>query len=205
MSVETDERNITDYYMSAFDIAGILRSNCDDFIEYVVQQAENFFVKENYSPIVEQNKRKSYMIDYFFLVKCLADYGKVYIEKNYDADENVSEILRSRIRNDFGQGKELIKHGKFFIMVLNFFGYIIPSSHPKFMYMQICYERKDTDLVFVQNAILLNGKGIERFKDRLSKFCENSMYTELAKGPSSVAKVTREKSRERKFIEDFIF
>jgi len=205
MSEVIDEKSVEDYYAGAYDIVGFMKNNCDDFIEFTVQEAESFFNAENYSPIVEQSKRKSYMIDYFFLVACLADYVQLYVKKIEGASEELSKEIRDRIRNDFGENGELMKNGKFLLAVLNFFGYVIPSSHWRFMYLQIGYERKESEIVFVQNGILLNGHGIERFKSKLENFCRRGLYEELAKGPSGIQKMTNKKIKERIFVEDFRF
>jgi len=101
MSEEVDDKSIAEvdnisvgkYISTGYDIVKYFRSSdCERFMNFVVEEAIKYFKENGYSPIVENGKKDfvSYGIDYFFLVKCLAKF----IEFNVKEGEDLKELVR---------------------------------------------------------------------------------------------------------------
>jgi len=148
----------------------------EKLFDLIITEAERFYDKHGMSPIVQQEKFDGYMIDYFFLVRCLVKF----MENNIRGD-SLREKLKIRIERDFFEKEnndDFFRNGKLLVAILSYCDFILSPKQNRFLYTNLYYFNEDETKAMIFSSLVLNFKVSEEkdIKDILRRIGSKKKY-----------------------------
>ena len=207
MSDEKSDLMIEDFYAEPMDIVKYINTDtADEFMTFLVDEAIDFFMTNEYSPIVEQQKFDGFVIDYYFLADCVSKFIEKRVEKVVDDDGDFVKNVRRKIKSDFAEDGDLFwKNAKILLAFLNFLDIIVSSS--KYIFSQTAYSyissSTGTDEFFLLNSVFLNNEKIEKFQTNLVKIGSKSKYKMVGFGKRAISNLALKLLKKEKKLRQF--
>jgi hypothetical protein len=205
-NVNEREYMVDDFYSEPFDIIKYLRvENTDEFVDYIISLAIDFYEENEYSPIIEQQKEDRFVVDYYFLVDCLSKFIEKQVMEE-TGDEKIVKNVRRKFKNDFTEtGDSFAKNAALFLGIFDFLGIVIFQKRGYTLYTRTLYSTFNSygEVVpFVLASIFLSTSKIEKFKRNLKVIGGKSKYKVEAFG-RSLGPVLLRFGRESKTVKQF--
>ena len=186
MSDGKNDVMIDDFYAEPMDIVKYINTDtADEFMTFVVDMAIDFYMENEYSPIVEQQKFDGFVIDYYFLADCLSRFIEERVMRSVN-DEKFVKNVRRKIKSDFAEDGDLfLKNAKYFLSVLDFLDVIVFSKKGMGIFSKTLYSTQDTygeKIVFVLSGIFMHNSRIKSFERNLKKIGTKNNYKMEAYG-----------------------
>jgi len=178
---------VDDFYSEPLDIVKYINTDtADEFMTFLVDEAIDFFMTNEYSPIVEQQKFDGFVIDYYFLANCLSRFIEKKVEKVVDDDGDFVKNVRRKVKSDFAEDGDLfLKNAKYFLSVLDYFDVIVFSKKGMGIFSKTLYSTQDRSgekIVFVLSGIFMHNSRIKSFERNLKKIGTKNNYKMEAYG-----------------------
>jgi len=209
MSDEKSDLMIEDFYVEPMDIVKYINTDtADEFMTFLVDEAIDFFMTNEYSPIVEQQKFDGFVIDYYFLADCVSKFIEKRVEKVVDDDGDFVKNVRRKVKSDFaGEGELFWKNAKILLAFLNFLDIIVLSSSSKYIFSQTAYSyissSTGTDEFFLLNSVFLKNEKIEKFQTNLVKIGSKSKYKMVGFGKRAISNLALKLLKKEKKLRQF--
>lgn len=180
--------SIYEYYTNPMDIVQFLdEDKAERLMKNILSKAAMFHADTGLSPIIKSDKYDSYSLDYFYLVRELAEFA-------FDVFENQNKELaneaRKQIMQDFGLQSDS-NSKRLLINLLDYKGVVYSNSDKRWVYSLKRYRGKFNDKLFLVSGIVIDGNFIkEKLSDaereRLEKIGEPNQYVVEALGSKAM-------------------
>jgi len=201
---------VDDFYAEPFDIVKYINTDsANEFMNFLVDEAIDFYMENEYSPIIEQQKFDGFVIDYYFIADCLSKFIENVVMKSVD-DEKFVKNVRRKFKNDFADNEKNVlfwKNARFLLGILCFLDIVIMNSNSRYLFSQTAYsfssDSTGDDEVFLIFGVFLNNEKIEDYKTNLVKIGSKSQYKMLGFGQRAVSNLALKLLKKEKKMGQF--
>lgn len=199
---------VDDYYAEPFDIVKYINTdNADEFMSFLIDEAIDFYVENEYSPIIEQQKFDGFVIDYYFIADCLSKFIENVVLKSVE-DEKFVKNVRSKFKSDFtGEGELFWKNARLLLSVLSFLDIVASSVNARYIFAQTAYSYVSSSIgdeeVFLLKSVFLNNKKTEKYKTNLIKIGSKAQYKMLGFGQRAISNLALKLLKKEKKLRQF--
>ena len=213
-NVNVDEYMVDDFYGEPYDIVKFISpTNADEFMSFLIDEAVDFYVDKQYSPIIQKEKIEKKekvngaVVDYNFLVDTLSRF----IEKKVMSevrDEKFVKNVRRKFKNDFSEsGNDFNENASFVLAILSFLKIVVFYRKNRYFltrtaYSYFCHDKMN-DEVFLFSGVILNSQFTEKYNEEINKIGNKKDYKMLGFGASFVSRLILKLQREEKKIIQF--
>ena len=208
----SDERNVSEnglmvdnFYAEPYDVFKYLRSeNVDEFINFLIDSAINFYEENSFSPIIEQ-KDERFVIDYYFVVDCLSKFieNKVMVQVD---DIKFVKSVRIKFKNDFAESGDLFaKNASFLLAILDYLDILVYQKRGTALFSRTLYSTFDSygeQIPFVIASIFMHTNKFKSFERNLKMIGRKDNYKVEAFG-RSLGSVLLKFGRKGKTVKQF--
>lgn len=188
VKVNDSEFIVDDFYGEPLDLIKYINTNnADEFMSFLIDEAIDFYVNNEFSPIIEQQKVDGFVIDYYFLADCLSKFIENKIMQVAD-DEKVAKNARLKFKDDFTEsGESFIKNAALLLGVFDYLNIVIFQKKSNTVFARTVYSTENEIgeiLPFVMASVFLHKDRIPLFEKNLKRIGNKNNYKVEAFGKS---------------------
>jgi len=213
-----DEKNVVesnvmvdDYYAEPFDVVKYLNTDsCDEFMSLLIDEAIDFYVDRQFSPIIEKEKNEKgngAVVEYNFLINTMSRLIEKKVMKMTN-DEKIVKNVRIKFKQDFSEsGEDFNDNASFILAIFSFLKVVVFYRKNRYFLTRTAYSYFNhtsmTDEVFLFSGVILHSRFIERYQAEIKKIGQKNNYKMLGFGSGFVSGLILKLQREEKKIIQF--